>query len=185
MTKVLLTLEEFLEQEKQEEIKPYREFVCGEVFQKPMPNLDHSLLQRFFIVLLTRFLEGKSLGQVLPEFRCIFGPENRRRAYVPDVCFVLSSRLTDKMYLYGAPDLAIEVLSPDHHRPRLLEKVQAYLLYGTRLVWVVDPETESVTVESPGSDPRVLSGEDILDGGDVLPGFHVPVADVFAAAHLG
>jgi Uma2 family endonuclease len=184
MTKVLLTLEQFLELDKQEDIKPYREFVCGEVFQKPMPNLDHSLLQKFFILVLARFLEGKSLGQVLPEFRCIFGPENRRRAYVPDVCFVASSRLTGEMYLYGAPDLAIEVLSPDHHRSRLLEKVQAYLLYGTRLVWIVDPETETVTVESPTSDPRVLGTDDILDGGSVLPGLEVSVADIFAAAHI-
>jgi Uma2 family endonuclease len=184
MTKVLLTLQEFLDLDKQDDIKPYREFVGGEVFQKPMPNLDHARIQRFVLFILTSFLREKGIGEVLPEFRCIFGPETRRRAYVPDLCFVLSSRLTDEMYLYGAPDLAIEVLSPDHHRSRLLEKVQAYLLYGTRLVWIIDPETKTVTAESPGTDPRVLGTDDVLDGGEVLPGFSVPVAEIFSSVRL-
>lgn len=54
-------------------------------------------------------------------------------------------------------------------------KVRDYLAAGTRLVWVIDPHRRTVTVYRPGADPRVLRPDDLLDGGDILPSFTVPV----------
>lgn len=59
-----------------------------------------------------------------------------------------------------------------------------YLRHGVRLVWVVDPRAETVTVHRPDADAFTLGAGDVLDGGDVLPGFILPVADIFAELKL-
>jgi Uma2 family endonuclease len=176
MAGLKLTLDEFL---SQEETKPYREYACGEVYEKPMPNRSHSVIQRLLLVALTNFLEGRFLGEVFPELRCIFGPVGSERAYVPDLCFIRQARLAFDGFFYGVPDIAIEIVSPDHHLSRLLSKIQSYLLNGVELVWLIDPETQSISVHAPGQEVLVLGPADALDGGDVIPGFSVPVARVF------
>jgi Uma2 family endonuclease len=60
-----------------------------------------------------------------------------------------------------------------------LSKIQSYLLNGVELVWLIDPETQSISVHAPGQEVLVLGPADALDGGDVIPGFSVPVARVF------
>jgi Uma2 family endonuclease len=177
-----LTLEQFLQME---ETKPASEYACGEAFQKPMPNWDHSTIQIFLGTVLFAFLAETKIGRVLTEFRCIFGPPGRERTYVPDLTYVARARLPSERslaerYLHAAPDLAIEILSPDQHMAHFLDKIQFYLLYGVRLVWVIDPATATVTVQVPGEEARILSSGDTLDGGDVLPGFSVAVDDIFA-----
>jgi Uma2 family endonuclease len=176
-TKTRITLDEFLAMEDE---KPALEYACGEVFQKPMPTRFHSIFQRYFIVLLDGFLQRTKLGEVLPEFRIIFGPPGRQRAYVPDLSYVSNERITGEAYLYTAPDLAIEILSPGQNIARLLDKAHFYLLNGARLVWVIDPEAETIAVLAPGEESQTLTPGDTLDGGDLLPGFSVPVDDIFA-----
>lgn len=172
-----LTLEQFLDME---EHKPALEFACGEAFQKPMPDRAHALIQRFFIVVLARFLEEAGLGEALPEWRCIFGPPGRERVFVPDLTYVAKERMTAERYHMAAPDLAIEILSPDQNMARLLDKIQFYLLNGVRLVWVIDAAARTVAVLTPGQEARTLSSGDTLTGGDMLPGFQVPIDDIFA-----
>jgi Uma2 family endonuclease len=99
---------------------------------------------------------------------------------VPDLVYVSSTKLPVPRHLHAAPDLAVEVLSPDQNWAQFLSKLQFYLLYGVRLVWVIDPAASTITVEGPGVEAVVLRPGDGLEGGDVLPGFSVPVADIFA-----
>jgi Uma2 family endonuclease len=176
-----LPLDEFL---RLEETKPATEYACGEAFQKPMPNGPHSSIQAFLTTMLFLFLSQTKLGRVFTEYRCIFGPPGRQRTYVPDLSYVSLGRLAGDRYvprhLLIAPDLAIEVLSPDQHMAHFLDKIQFYLLYGVRLVWVIDPATATVTVQVPGEEARILSAGDTLEGGDMLPGFRVAVDDIFA-----
>ena len=172
-----LTIEQFLQQP---ETKPATEFACGEAIQKPMPDGPHSSLQAFLTAVLFGFLARSRLGRVLPELRCIFGPPGRQRTYIPDLVYVSNEKLPIPRHLHAPPDLAIEILSPDQSWPQFLDKIQFYLLYGVRLVWVIDPASRAITVQAPGQEGQVLHHGDILDGGEVLPGFTVPVADVFA-----
>lgn len=81
-----------------------------------------------------------------------------------------------------APDLAVEVASPDQHRPEMAEKARLYLAHGTRLVWVLWPARRQIDVWRPGADVpiEVLSGDDQLNGLDMLPGFIHPVAGLFS-----
>jgi Uma2 family endonuclease len=174
-----LSLEEFL---RLEETKPASEYACGEALQKPMPNRQHSTIQFFLAGLLFVFLERVKLGEGFTEFRCIFGPPGLERAYVPDLTYVARERATSETYLRAAPDLAVEILSPDQDMGRFLDKIQFYLLHGVKLVWVIDPAKATVAIMTPGEDARILTSGDTLDGADVLPGFSVRVDDIFARA---
>ena len=104
---------------------------------------------------------------------------------LPDVCFFAKSRLPngllppEKVPLL-APDLTVEVLSESNTRAEIAQKLVEYFAGGTRLAWVVDPETRTVAVcHAPGEPTRTLAPSDALDGEDVLPGFALPVADLF------
>jgi Uma2 family endonuclease len=178
-----MTLEEFL---ASPETEPASEFVCGEVYRKPMPTNAHGILQPYMWLLIYQFLAHTKLGRVRTEWRCIFGPPRRRRPYVPDVVYVSFERMppgdaNEHPYLHTAPDLAVEILSPGESITRFASKLRFYLLHGVRLVWVVDPMAKTITVYTPGdTDERVLREGDTLDGGEVLPGFAAPVAEIMA-----
>ncbi len=177
MRTATLTLEQFL---STEETKPAREYACGRVFQKPMPTGPHGSIQAFLAAMLFPFLARAGIGRVFTELRCVFGPPGRARTYVPDLVVVAREHLPVRRHLMSAPDLAVEILSPDQHWSHFLDKIQFYLLYGVRLVWVIDPATSTITVEIPGLEARILGPGDTLDGGDVLPGFSVAVDEIFA-----
>jgi Uma2 family endonuclease len=78
------------------------------------------------------------------------------------------------------PDLAVEVISPTDERTDVRQKQELYARSGVPLIWWVDPEARTVTVHQPGHEPRVLNELQTLDGGDVLPGFSLPVEHIFA-----
>lgn len=78
-----------------------------------------------------------------------------------------------------APDLAVEVISRSEPAKQVADKIAAHLDAGTALLWVVRSLRRTVTVYQPGQEPRELGMGDILDGGDVLPGFELQVADIF------
>lgn len=181
-TATRLTLDEFL---ALPESKPYSEFVCGETYQIPMPDEDHSALQSILWLLIRQFLSGTPIGRVRVEWRCSFGPSGRERVFLPDVTFATHERRAapgrnERKFLWTAPDLAIEVLSPDQPAARFADKLHFYLLHGVRLVWVVDPDSRAIWVFRPGEDAQILRSGDTLDGGDVLPGFSASIDTIFA-----
>lgn len=109
-------------------------------------------------------------------------PNGKDTVRAPDVGFVAAARLPEGLpdgYIPFAPDLAIEVVSPGDSADEIEEKVNEYLRYGTRLVWVFYPKTKTVVAHTPTSMKR-LDINGTLDGGDVLPGFRLAVREVFA-----
>lgn len=102
----------------------------------------------------------------------------------PDIAYVSAERLPPasarEQFMELPPDLAVEVLSPSETARTSREKVDTYLDGGVEMVWVVDPVRRSVAVYRASGESELLSEDDTLDGGDVLPGFSVPVADIFA-----
>ncbi len=102
--------------------------------------------------------------------------------FAPDVAVVRSERLAGvdlDSYPEVAPDLVVEVVSPSDSARDVQDKVLTYLAAGVRLVWVVEPRGRTVTVWGPDRTARVLAEGDTLDGGDVLPGLRIAVADLF------
>jgi Uma2 family endonuclease len=115
-----------------------------------------------------------------------------RLVRIPDVSFISWQQLPDRVYpsepvpeLY--PDLAVEVLSEGNTPGEMARKLKEYFLAGTRLVWLVDPGTRTVRVHTAPDQFTTLTESDTLDGGDVLPGFTLPLRLLFArvpsAAH--
>ena len=106
----------------------------------------------------------------------------------PDVSFVRKERLRagiTRSFFPGAPDLAVEVLSPRESKTSLLRKLTAYFANGTRLVWVVDLKKRVAHVHHSPKRSMVLRGGDSLEGEDVLPGFTLPLADLFELPDFG
>jgi Uma2 family endonuclease len=84
-----------------------------------------------------------------------------------------------RAFFQGAPDLAVEVVSPGDRAGEVLAKVHEWLDAGCRAVWVVDPQTRTVAVHRSRNEIAVLQSTDTLSGGDLLPGFSVPVSEIF------
>ena len=99
----------------------------------------------------------------------------------PDVAFYSFKRVPKlpKGYFEVAPDLAVEVLSPDSSFSKLQRKVEQYLKSGSSLVWVFDPELRTVTIYRPKQQPETLEEAETLSGEKVLVGFSCRVADCF------
>jgi Uma2 family endonuclease len=102
----------------------------------------------------------------------------------PDVAFVRQERVlqmgrTEKFWP-GAPDLAVEVLSPSDTVYEVDEKVAAWLSVATPLIWVLNPKQCTIHVHRPGASVRVVLESDLLDGQEVIPGFHTSVSEIFA-----
>ena len=101
----------------------------------------------------------------------------------PDGMFISYARLPGPIVrgvLEGPPDLAVAVLSPTNRPAKVARKVVDYLAHGVAVVWEVDTDARTITVHRPRALPQVLRGDDVLDGGDVLPGFRIATAEVFA-----
>ena len=131
---------------------------------------------------LADHVEPSEFGWAFPAETGFVLFDDRQIVRSPDAAVVLRNRLTElpDSFVPMAPDLAVEVLSPSDRMADALAKVAMYLQAGTPLVWLVNPATRTVVVFRSEMDPVTLAGSDILDGGDVLPGFSVPIAEIFA-----
>src|SRR5262249_14150410 len=121
------------------------------------------------------------LGQVVAEIGYQLS-ENPDTVRAPDVSFMAKARVTPRTSDYDktAPDLAVEVASPGNTASDLNEKISEYFEAGGRQVWVFYPKTRTIYLYTSHLKVKILSGDDTLDGGEVLPGFRVKVADIFA-----
>jgi Uma2 family endonuclease len=180
-TATRMTLQEFLALPEE---KPYLEFVNGEVWEKPMPGQEHSDIVAELTRLLGNYLVASRAGRVGTELRHV-EDDLEDRVYLPGVSVTLTSRLpaVRKGPSYIHPDIAIEVLSPDDRANRVLNKVAFYLRVGVSLVWVIDPELETVTVYRRGAEAEELSGSATLFAAPLLPGFELALPDLFAVLH--
>ena len=101
--------------------------------------------------------------------------------YIPDCAFVSKrkqAKPSSEAYSSIPPDLAVEVLSPSNTPEEITIKVDNYLRAGV-VVWVVNPDTQRVTVHRPDAPPKTYGIDETLDGGGVLPGFTLAVRDIF------
>ncbi len=107
---------------------------------------------------------------------------DRETLLAPDVGFISKHRIPadadQGQFPRLAPDLAVEVLSPSDRMAAALGKISIYLEAGVRLVWLVDPVRQTITIFQEGDAPVRLNAIDVLSGGDVLPGFSIRVADL-------
>ena len=155
----------------------------GELLPMTPVGWRHGKIVIRFGRMLDQYVEEKGLGAVGTEvgFRLTRDPDTVR---APDIAFVAQNRLPKgaavEKFVEFAPDLAVEVLSPEDTVSEIQKKVEEYLAAGVPLVWVVDPANQKVTVYRSLQDIKILSADQQLDGGDILPGFCLKIAQIFA-----
>jgi Uma2 family endonuclease len=160
------------------------ELVDGVLVEKAM-GVYESLVAGVLIQLLWNFLEQNDLGIVLGADGALEVLPDLVR--IPDVSFIAWDRLPDEKLPRAripvlAPDLAVEVLSQGNTEAEMERKLREYFEAGVRLVWYVDPETRTARVYTRPDEVRLLHEDDTLDGGDVLPGFHLTLRECFDRA---
>jgi Uma2 family endonuclease len=160
------------------------ELIDGTLVEKPMASFE-SRLALILGMFLEIFLETNDIGAT-------FGADGLLRLFsgqvrAPDVSFISWKRmpnqeLPDEAIYSLTPDLAVEILSPSNTEAEMRRKLQDYFRGGTKLVWIVDPQARTVHVHTSPRRFTVLTEEDTLTGGKVLPGFSLSIRAWLARA---
>jgi Uma2 family endonuclease len=157
------------------------ELVDGEIRAGPA-GIRHEEVGLRLILRLAGFVLERRLGKVLGSSAGFRLPSGNVRS--PDVSFVAARRFPGDTAPEGfaelAPDLAVEILSPEDRPREVLDKVGEYLQAGVRLVWVIDPKQSEASVYRSLTDTHVVGSGAILDGEDVLPGFRCPLVEILS-----
>ncbi len=161
------------------------ELVDGVLVEKAM-GVRQAILASEIIQLLGPFVRAAARGVVL-------GADGMIRTFpdqvrIPDVCFISWDRYSgptvpDEGVSSSVPNLAVEVLSPSNTRAEMDRKLRDYFLAGVELVWVVDPKTQTAKSYTSPEDSVQINKTGSLDGGTVLPGFRLPLKQLFACLH--
>lgn len=178
----LLTSDQFLAlpQEFDEHGNPvYYELIHGEVVPMARPAQRHQIIQSNILDALVVYLHShQTLGlKAFPDAEYVVSGIDE---FIPDVSVLAVSRLNPakETYVHGAPELAIEVVSPNESAAHLRLKTDAYLANGSHSVWIVFPEVRSVMIYTRDSIHELKSDQPITD--PLLPGFSSPVSTFFA-----
>lgn len=164
------------------------ELVQGRLVRMPPTNLEHSDICGSLYLAIRAHVDVHGLGRVtLPETGFIVSnPGEADTVLAPDLAFVQAGRLPDpgtdvaRAYPRLAPDLVIEVASPSQHRPELAAKAKLWHSAATKAVWIVWPASHEVDTWLTGqSAPITLGDGDSLEGDGVLPGFTIPVTQLW------
>lgn len=157
------------------------ELVDGELRVSPAGALHEEVCANL-IAVLGNFVRQNRIGKIFGSNLCYVLPGGNKRA--PDVSFVARGRFPEERLPEGfphlAPDLAVEVLSPDDRAREVLDKVGEYLQAGVRLVWVIDPKKRRASVHRSLTDVHEIAEGGSLDGEDVLPGFRCALGEIWA-----
>ena len=157
------------------------ELVRGMVVREPDPAWSHRLLQFKLGRHLHTWIEQAGQGEVGLEGDCILS-ENPDTVRIPDVAVLLRRRSTDNEpggWVRGAPDIAVEVLSPSNTPRQMREKMDDYFCAGALRVWIVDPAAHTVVIHRPDETLTLFKDGDRLEDPEVLPGFVLDVTELF------
>ena len=147
-------------------------------------GFEHGAIVAALTVLLGQYIKANQLGMICGAetgFKIASDPDT---VLAPDFAFVRRDRAEQvgktKKFWPGAPDLAVEVLSPGDSIRKTNEKANEWSEAGASMVLVVNPKRQTLTVFRPSADPQTLAEKDVLEGQDVVPGFRCAVSEVFA-----
>lgn len=176
----LITAEQFLRMP--DDNKVY-ELVKGRLVEVGGASWLSSTVAMTIGIILGAYVRERKLGKVSGAdmgATLVRGPDTVR---VPDIAFIRAERFPDgkgpRGFFEGAPDLAVEVLSPTDRYTKTMKKVREYLAAGARLVWVIDPVDRTATVHRADGSITDYEADGVLDGEAVIPGFTLRLADIW------
>jgi Uma2 family endonuclease len=157
----------------------YFELIHGEMIEK-VPTEEHGLIAGNIYGFLWQYTRQSGIGRAVIEVRvCI--PEDEYNSRQPDLAFFADTTrpIVKRGPVHQMPDLVIEMKSPDDTYTSMRERAQYYLVHGAKLVWLIYPAKRLVEVYRPDADSDLLTGDDTVNGGDVLPNFVLSVHEIF------
>jgi Uma2 family endonuclease len=158
------------------------ELVEGSIVPMTPAGFEHGAIELTIGTVLRSFVRGRDLGRVMVGEVGIYTHRNPDTVRGADVLYISHERYArqqSRSFLDVAPDLVVEILSPDNTAAEMRQKLDEYFAIGVRLVWVVSPRRRSVVVYQSLTEQREYGDTEALTGGEVLPGFRVPVASLF------
>jgi Uma2 family endonuclease len=176
------TVDEWFELPGREKLEMVHGHPLGpKAVERRLGPFRRSLVELRLIEHLGRHVFPSDLGYVGPGFG--FVGLAGKALHPPDIAFIEKERVPPESAWDGLcpvpPDLAIEVLTFVDYPERVAREVHAYIAGGVRLLWVAHPKGRIVAVHAPRRPRRLLRQDDVLDGEDVLPGFRMPVDELF------
>ncbi len=164
--------------------KPGRyDLIRGELVHMPPAGGEHGEVGMLLAIRVGGYVLQHQLGKAYAAETGFTLSRNPDTVLAPDLAFVSTERLPSREERIGfvpvAPDLIVEIISPSERAGMIARKVSEYLSAGVQAIWLVHPGRKSITIHTQDEDVVVLTMDDELDGGDVLPGFRLPVADIF------
>jgi len=160
------------------------EVVNGELVMSPKNDFFHGRICTRLSTALNNFVTQQKLGVVLDSSTGFW--MHNRNCRAPDISFFSKERLvregfrpSTRRFFPGAPDLAVEILSPNNTRAEIDERLKDFFSSGARVAWIVNPDAECVEVCHAPDKRRLLGAGAELDGEQLLPGFRYPIADLF------
>ena len=159
------------------------EIVNGELIDMGNSGAKHGYVAVILSVALFNCVSTRKLGAIFDSSTAFKMKSGNKRS--PDVSFMAKERLQglDDLpdgFLEGAPDLAVEILSPGNTVAEIHDKLVEYFENGARLVWVINPKEKYVLVYRSAEEPdRLLKSTDSLDGEEIVPGFTLAIAELF------
>lgn len=157
------------------------ELIDGEIIDMAPAGFEHGFVVANIAALLRPFVRERKLGRVLagdPGFIL-----DLRNVRAPDVAFLDHERVAQapaRGFMAFVPNLAVEVVSPGDTHSEVVAKARMWIQRGVKLVWVVDPPSQTVEIYAAGKPVVGLDATDHIDGADVLPGFSCEVTEFFA-----
>ena len=159
------------------------ELIQGALCETLPTGVRHGKVVVNLAILLGGFIKPRRLGWVLASDVGFLLERNPDTVREPDIAYISAHNLPLDAevagYYVGAPDLAVEVFSPNDSPREVFDKARMWISFGVPLVWTVDPEIRTIEVHRPNQPLLKLSDDDTIDGGPVLPGFSCPVRDLF------
>jgi Uma2 family endonuclease len=178
----LITAEEFLEWPDEPGCR--QELIRGEVVTAPLHGAQPGAVAAEVGCLLGNYIAAMRLGATYASGTGFVLERDPDTVRGPSMAFVRRERLAaianPDEYVPFAPDLAVVVVSPNDPGDEVEEKVPMWLRAGTLMVWIVDPESRTVTIHRPGAEPVTLGEDQTILGGEVIPGFECRVSDFFS-----
>ena len=161
------------------------ELINGELEKMPPPGHPHGRIILRLAVPLSQFIWDHEMGEVFGKDTGFKLTSNPDTVLAPDFAFVTNERFEEgrktEGYWPGAPDLAVEVLSPTDRPGKMKQKIERWFSFGTNQVWIVDQKHLTVTVYRSPSDTTTFSGSDYLEAEDILPGFRISLDSIFGS----
>jgi Uma2 family endonuclease len=159
------------------------ELVNNELVDMGLAGAEHGYIACILISVLGGYIRQNKLGMICDSSTAFALNNGNRRS--PDISFVRRERLQGlkrppQGFFPGSPDLAVEILSPANTVAEIHDKIVEYFANDTRLVWLIHPDEKYILVYRSPQPEKLLGATDMLTGEDVVPGFTMPVADLFA-----